>query len=137
MKRAVIFGVVLAAMMAVSFASANDDYLPTVVNGIVYMEDGQTPVSGVMVTATCNEIELSDETNDQGLFNIVFDGMDCMIGDEVTLGTGETAVTTTVKEGTNTVNLAFANIRVPEFGAIAGALAVLGAGAAYMRLRKK
>lgn len=137
MNGARIFGVVMVALMATSFAYAGVAILPTVVNGHVYMEDGQTTVPDVLVTASCNDVELSDTTNSQGLFNIVYDGEDCMIGDTVTVGVNGESKQTTVRPGTNEINLAYANIRVPEFGAIAGALAVLGAGAAYLRLRKK
>ena len=121
------------AAMVVQAASAP---LPTVVNGHVFANDGKTVMQGIEVNVACNGLLKSDLTNTQGLYQVVFEPEECALGDEITVNAGGSVYAGTLEKSTNTVNLIFFDIQIPEFGLAAALLAAAGGVAVYLKVRR-
>ncbi|MFH1134297.1 MAG: hypothetical protein V1735_07475 [Nanoarchaeota archaeon] len=131
-------GTLLATMLFLTVFSVSAT-LPTVVNGHVYAADGHTPVPNVDVAVTCPEDTINtlhDLTNAAGYYVVEFmEG--CNVGDTVEVCVGDICDSAEVSENIVIKNLVYINLSVPEFGAIAGAVAISGALLGFLLLRRK
>lgn len=110
--------------------------LPTIVNGHIYGPDGKTPVSGVEVEVTCNDIELHDTTNAAGFYVVEFlEG--CDTGSLVIVESNGHSDSGTVANRVLVKNLVYINLSVPEFGTIAAIIALVGSVAVFAVIRKR
>jgi hypothetical protein len=114
---------------------------PTLINGQVYSgADYDSPtVPDAQVDVTCNNFMLSDTTDGVGYYSVVFDAGNCPLGSNVSACVGDTCgqgmVQTCFDNQINIENIDIFN--VPEFGFIAGSMAIVGTLAGFMFLRKK
>ncbi|MFH1134298.1 MAG: hypothetical protein V1735_07480 [Nanoarchaeota archaeon] len=141
MEKIATLGLFMILALAAA-ASAYECEFGTIVNGIAYSGDNIStdPVPSVMVDVTCNSNIISDETNSEGYYAVFFGPYTCNQGDEVSACVGDICGYGVVEEclQPNELNILGIDIfGVPEFSVIAGSLALLGAGAGYMFLRKR
>lgn len=98
---------------------------------------------GASVIVSCNALSVPTTTDSNGDFSVPFDTDDCAVGDTVTVNAslnGESAsASQTVGNGAvvNFSVIRLAPIAVPEFGLITGIVSAVGAGGAYLGMRKK
>lgn len=146
MKKALIFGFMLVVMMVPAMAVVPG--YDTVVNGIVYSGDNidTDPVVGAEVTVTCEDggntwIE-TDTTIEDGYYHVEFMFPDCPLGSMVTAeacyGGNCGSASDYVIDNNEWVNILGLDIfGVPEFGAIAAGVALVGAAAGFFVLRRR
>ncbi len=143
MKKMLIAAIATLAVVVavpVSAFAANGEI--TVVSGTV--RAGGTPVSNADVDVSCNGHVQSDMTNGTGGYVVQFPAADCPTGATVTASatkggaTGNNSGTANQIGGTK-LNVAVVDVDValPEMGTIVGGIAALGAGAAFMVVRRK
>jgi hypothetical protein len=140
MKKLIPLGLLL--VLSIGIISAQECInIPTLVNGVVYSgNDINSPVvPDAQVDVTCNNNLLSDMTNAQGYYSVVYAPGECNIGSSVEACVGETCGQGIVQDCfDNPINILGIDIfNVPEFGLIAGVTAIAGALAGFMFLRKK
>ncbi len=125
---------VLALLLTMGFVAAT----PTIVNGHVYQQGTSTGVPDVLVTVTCDSlVPATDMTNSAGYYVVEF-LEDCDLGDSVTVCAGDG----NCEDGTiigipDWKNISYVNLEIPEFGLIAASVALAGAVAGFIFLRKK
>jgi len=118
---------------------------PTFINGIVYSGDASSPpVPGIMVDVTCLGNTLSDETDSNGWYNALFDPNSdpfytCPLGSNVTACVGDKCNWGIVQDCLdNQINIVGIDIfNIPEFGLLAGGIAVIGAVGGFFLLRRR
>jgi len=140
MNAKIITGIVIAVLALMTFVTATPVSLPTVIDGHVYSGESMftPPVQGVTVDVTCNDIVLSDDTDSDGYFRVLYSAGVCPFGSEVEACAGSSCDTREVMESTTRINLlGFKLFDVPEFGLIAAGLALGGAGIGYATLRRR
>jgi hypothetical protein len=143
MNKLIPFG--LLFVLSIAFIAADDDCtgIPTLINGVVYSGDNinTPPVPNVQVDVTCNGVEHSGMTDDPaGYYAVVFDPTEnCDIGMQVEACVGDTCNDGIIGDCfQNPMNVLGVDIfNVPEFGLIAGGVAITGAIAGFLFLRKK
>jgi len=134
-----LIGIVFAVIACMSFATATAE-LPTVIDGHVYSGDTMStpPVEGVTVEVTCEGNVVSDATDNEGYFRVLYNAGDCSLGSSATACAGSVCDTKTVMEHTSHINiLGFKLFDVPEFGLIAAGLALGGAGIGFATIRRR
>lgn len=119
---------------ALVFAAANT----TDVQGVVTVNN--KGIDGASVVVVCNNQNLVTTTDAQGSYVVHFDAIDCPIGSKATvvatqnkLGGVNTGLITS--SAPTTININIVNATVPEFGIIAGIVAVIIGGAAFFVIR--
>ena len=140
MNAKIITGIVIAVLALMSFVAAPTPSLPTVVDGHIYSGESMftPPVQGVTVEVDCNGTKLSDETDADGYFRVVYDNVVCPLGSEVEACAGSQCDTRTLIGATTRINLlGFKLFDVPEFSMIAAGLALGGASIGYAVLRRR
>ncbi len=111
---------------------------PTLVTGNVYDGD-MNPVSGIMVTATCNGNVENTITDGDGMYIVEYFNNPTVLCDEsdmVEVCSGEICETGEIVDMVFWKNIVVVNLEVPEFGAIGAAFALLGAGYIAHKRRK-
>ena len=129
----VAFAITIASLASV-FAAAN-----TIdVKGLITVNN--KVINGASVVVVCNSQNLVTTTNVQGSYTVHFDAIDCPVGSKATvvatqnkLGGVNTGLITS--SSPTTVNINIVNATVPEFGIIAGIVAVIAGGIAYLVIR--
>lgn len=122
-------------LLTMSFAAADT---PLLVNGHVYQQGTSIGVPNVNVTVTCNSVSLWDMTDAQGVYVVEFFS-GCGVGDTVNVCAGDNncETGTVISIPRFTKNIAYVNLEIPEFGLIAASVALAGAVAGFVFLRKK
>ncbi|TAL51916.1 MAG: hypothetical protein EPN86_05770 [Nanoarchaeota archaeon] len=140
--KAKMFGIVavLAILMSVAVLADVD------VHGIVYQSDNATSAGpGVEVTVECFNDETSvsnvTQTITDGSYDYLFNSSECGLGDTVVASVpgdeNSTLVTSNNFDGKLDLFIVPANLSIPEFSAIAASVALMGASAGYIALRKR
>jgi hypothetical protein len=117
--------------------------VPTMVNGQVFSGPDSTslPVAGVTVDVTCNGVTHSAETADpSGWYGVIFQIPDnCNIGMTATSCVGSNCEEAVIEDCfSNPINIVGIDIfNVPEFGLVAASVAMAGAVAGFIFLRRK
>jgi hypothetical protein len=132
---------ILAMVLVTSSVFALD----TMVQGKVYSGNSDlTPVVvGANVDVTCWHSDatktLSDTTNSEGYYEVLFDADDCQMGDDVQSCVGSVCSDKTkVQDELEQVNIVGVDIfNVPEFTAVAMGVALAGGILGFMYLRKR
>jgi len=137
------FSLALIAMAAAllvpvaSFAAAL-----TVINGQV--TNNGHGVSGAKVTIICDNNAKHTTTDPNGFYTVTFSAAKCPNGATAygTATKGKKGGDSQAKvkpffEGDTSLNIGVVNIALPEFGAIAGALALVGAAGAFLVTRRR
>lgn len=140
MNAKIITGIVIAVLTLMTFVTAPPVSLPSVIDGHVYSGESMftPPVQGVTVDVTCEGITLSDVTDAEGYFSVLYNASDCPLGSEVEACAGSQCDTKNLIGATTRINLlGFKLFDVPEFSVIAASLAFAGAGAGYLFMRKR
>ncbi|TAL58272.1 MAG: hypothetical protein EPN86_00470 [Nanoarchaeota archaeon] len=136
-----IFVLAIVALMALPFVLAvEESEKATVIDGYVFSGSSFStpPVAGQQVDVTCEEETDGVTTDSNGYFKAVFGIGDCSLGQNVTACAGENCQTVSLIASNARINiLEFKLFNVPEFGTIAASLAVAGAGAGYLALRRR
>ncbi|MFH1917477.1 MAG: hypothetical protein ABIJ21_09525 [Nanoarchaeota archaeon] len=144
-----ILGLALLVLMGMmtNVASAIDleemcEGAPTVVVGKVYSGNdiNSPPVPDVMVDVTCMGNVESDVTNDIGRYMVVFDGGECALYENVSACVGDICgygIVETCLEPNQLLILGVDIFNVPEFGIVAASVALAGAVAGFVFLRRK
>jgi len=121
----------MAFVLMVGFVSAAVD---TVVTGTVYDGDGNEVV-GADVSVDCNGNMKYDTSDSDGLYSVAYDLVDCAGGDYVevaaekdSVGSGSASgYVCDADEEECPFNVALIDVTIPEFGVLAGAVALIGA----------
>ncbi len=127
-------------VLPTAFAIVEVAELPTLVDGHVYTGANMftPPAVGAEVDVTCEGETDTVSTDDEGYFRALFAIGDCSLGEDVTVCSGSSCDTRTLIGQSARINLLGVKLfDVPEFGAIAATLAVAGAGAGYIALRRR
>lgn len=134
------FIVSMMFLMTVGFASAI--VFNTQVLGTVY--DGEGPVSGAAVNVTCNAIVKSTISDVDGTYLVTYPQEDCGFNTAVHVVatkddlTGEndglTCISSEICDG---IPVALVDVTIPEFGIIAGGIALIGALGIFIYKRKQ
>ncbi|TAL51917.1 MAG: hypothetical protein EPN86_05775 [Nanoarchaeota archaeon] len=135
-----VFVIAALALLVLPVAFAVDAVKPTVIDGFVFSGSSFStpPVAGVNVDVTCEDQTLPATTNSNGYFKVDFDAGDCSLGENVTVCAGENCQIEQLLATNARINIKeFKLFNVPEFGTIAASLAVAGAGAGYLALRRR
>ena len=149
MKKAfVLVMAVLLLITAISLVSAK-----TLVAGKIYNSDFTSIVEGAIVQVTCihNGVNSTNVTlsNSDGAYSAIFSEspMECTYNDTLSVhafkaGVGENTVSGIVSIDKDVigldVNIGIVNVPlIPEFGIIAGAIAVIGAVGIFFFVRRK
>lgn len=118
---------------------------PSSVAGVVYDMNNQ-PVPGAEVTVTCNELEQETVTLNDGSYAVQFtneynqDNQYCVEGDTVDVTAEKDEASGSSSGLVNNyifVRMAVVNVQIPEFSEITAGIALLGAGAVFLILRRK
>ena len=135
----VVMAVLLVSM--VSMVSAK-----TIVAGKIYNADFSAVVGGASVDVTCgatvnSTVSLSDGTYVASFASAECDNNDTVMIHAIKAGVGENTINGTVYDYSALIpslNLGIVNVPlVPEFGLIAGLIAVFGAVGAFFLIRRK
>lgn len=154
MKKLLGLFVLATMLLTIGFTSATPvcaTYETTFVSGtITDATNGNVPVSGADVTVTCNGVEKTTTSDVNGGYSVEYASSECDEGDEVSVSatydglSGNSDSVEWYSENTQVgclqliVNVACADVPlVPEFGAMIGALTVLGALGAFFIVRRK
>lgn len=145
-----LLGIVLIIGLAFAtsvYADFTDDCVqsgvPTMVNGQVFSGPDSTslPVPGVTVDVTCNGVTHSAVTADpSGWYGVIFQiNENCNIGMTAMSCVGTNCEEAEIKECfENPINIVGIDIfDVPEFGLVAASVAMAGAVAGFIFLRRK
>ena len=117
----------------------------TVISGTIYQANGITVVPNAAVTVTCTHASIdyvkTTTSNGVGSYGVVFPISQCAIGDNVKIeaekNSADGSNTGIVShEGTCLVNTSIINVSIPEFGVIAGCVALVGALGIFIYRRK-
>lgn len=140
----------LALIVGLMFAGASAAAVPpvecyeTYINGVVYSgaDLSTPPVPNVQVDVTCNGYTHSSMTADpSGYYGLIFsDAENCNVGEPVQACVGSvcnTKAVLTCLEANQLNVLAVDIFNVPEFGLVAASVALAGAVAGFVFLRKK
>jgi hypothetical protein len=136
MSKLAIFGMMF--LLTIGFVSAyNTQVLGTVTDG------ADNPVEGADVTVLCNDIPRYDVTDVNGNYLVSYPQGDCGFNTPVHVTatfedvTGENdGLTCVSKEECYGISVALVNVTVPEFGLIAGTVAMIGALGIFLYRRK-
>jgi len=121
----------------------------TIVTGKVYIEGTTTPVKGADVTVTCHHggqdiVKSSDPTSEHGYYAVFFDQeTECDHGDTVDVYAEKEGVGSGSRSGTvdddvlGDFDIAVICVSIPEFSAVAAGIALVGAIAGFIFLRKR
>jgi len=127
-------------ILLVFTASVSATENPTIVNGHVYADDAITPVSGIEVTVTCHDDGgdnvLTDETNGEGYYVVEFAPGLCSMGSTVDVEAAGVTTSATVENNIVIKNILYANLIIPEFSILAAGVTFVGAGLAYLFIRR-
>ncbi|MGV8172323.1 MAG: hypothetical protein ACP5OA_06550 [Candidatus Woesearchaeota archaeon] len=126
-----IFGLVLGVFVFALLVGMVSAVPMTVVYGQV-MDADNNPVAGVDVEVTCTHNSVDTlkivQTNDAGKYYAFFGSTECNNGDTAVAHTdGAEDLSGTVTDEKCRVGTLEMNLQIPEFGAIAGAVALVGA----------
>lgn len=142
MKYALMLTFLLAILVSSAvFAVVCDETKRTLITGMVYDEDTITGVAGTEVSVVCNQLTLTDTTDENGYYYVYYNNCDCPIGSNVVatateFGTSEE--NTVIASGANiNIGVAVIDVPVPEFSTIAAGIALVGAIAGFIFLRRK
>jgi len=138
----IIFAI-MALMVIGLVASVSAVITPAEVTGTIFQHDGVTPVDSATVTATCGAttpasvLSLSD-----GTYDVQFNSADCPFGASVSVTavkgseTGTATGTTCASVDDCPIPVALVDVSIPEFGIMAGAVALIGALGIFVYKRK-
>lgn len=132
-KIALVF---VALLFSMSFAFAAE----TVINGKVYSgNDINSPVVvGANVDVTCNETLLSSTTDDTGYYFVMYGDEICPMGSSAQACVGSVCNSGTVNDTLEQFNITGVDIfNVPEFSVITAMVALVGATAMFVVIRKR
>jgi hypothetical protein len=115
--------------------------LPTAISGTV-VDASNVAVNGASVAVTCTHLAVPTTktvtTNSLGVYNAYFSSTECNSGDTAVAHT-DGAADNTGKVDFNKncrINTLKLNLQIPEFGVIAGAVALVGALGIFVYRRK-
>ena len=128
----------IMALMILGLVVSVSAITPATVTGYVYGADHTTPVEGATVTATCNGHAATAVSSDaDGSYYVIFDSAVCGFNAPVTVtavkdgqngvGNGFTCALSENKDTDCEIPVALVDVSIPEFGVIAGAVALVGA----------
>jgi len=141
---------ILIAIMAVfvlALVGAVSATVPTltVISGTIYEADNSTVVPSAAVTVTCTHASVdyvrTTTSATSGSYGVVFPVSQCDVGDSVAVdavkdGADGSSTGTVDHKRTCLVNTGIINVSIPEFGVIAGAVALVGALGIFVYKRK-
>jgi hypothetical protein len=145
MKKILFAIMALFVLALVGTVSATVAPTLTVISGTVYEADNTTIVANAAVTVTCTHASVdyvrTATSAVSGSYGVVFPVSQCAVGDSVLVeavkGSADGSNTGTVDHtGRCLVNTGIINVSIPEFGVIAGAIALIGALGIFVYRRK-
>ncbi len=135
--------------LVLGMASVSATPLPSppssLVAGVVYDMDNQ-PVPGAEVTVTCNDIVKETVTLSDGSYAVKYfnfynqNEQYCVVGDTAYVLAEKDEASGSNSGSVNNfivVKMAVVNVQIPEFSEITAGIALLGAGAVFLILRRK
>ncbi len=141
-KKLLLAFAALAVVFAVPASSfAVDNPAVTQITGTV--SSAGSPVGGANVQVTCGSVSGNDTTDSEGVYLVTFAAADCPKGSTTTAaatkGDASGSNSGTANKITNKLNIALVDVdvAVPEMGTIVGGIAALGAGGAFLIIRKR
>jgi hypothetical protein len=144
MKNILFIAIAIVALAMVGAVSAVGPTL-TVISGTIYQADNTTVVPNAAVTVTCthNSIDYVRTTTSSGVgsYGVVFPVSQCTVSDSVLVeavsnGADGSNTGTVDHTGRCLVNTGIINVSIPEFGVVAGAVALVGALGIFVYRRK-
>ncbi len=108
----------------------------TIITGNV--SDHGHVVSGANVVVKCGSLERRTITDIHGEYSVVILSVDCPVGSHVQVSAsegGRSGTISTVVKLVNTINIAIANVGIPEFGVVSSILTA-GAGVGVIALHR-
>lgn len=137
----------IGAIAVMTMVMAGSVLADVTVHGIVKQADGTTDAgSGILVDVSCdNGADVTDTqgtTDSNSEYQVTFNSSTCGLGSTVTGSVPGSEVNKTVTQndaviGLDNLYLVDINLSVPEFSAIAASVALMGASAGYIALRKR
>jgi hypothetical protein len=140
-----IFGLVLGIFFLLMVGVVSAAPTLTVISGTIYQADMTTIVPNADVSVTCThgavQTVKTTTSNSLGSYGVVFPVGQCAVGDNVLVeaekNSADGSNTGTVSHtGTCLVNTSIINVSIPEFGVIAGSVALVGALGIFIYRRK-
>ena len=132
-----LIGIAAAALMPLAAMAAGSH---TDVSGVV--SNNGSPVKNATVMLHCNGTTKTVHTDKTGTYVASFNFKKCPTGSTITadaskggVGAGSTSGIATPQ--TARLNILLLNVAIPEYGTIAGILAVIGAGGALLVTRRR
>ena len=112
---------------------------PTIVSGMIYEVDFQTPVHGADVTVDCNG-NIKNTISVGGLYKVFFAKGLCFEDDTVYVTAVKDGVSGSnsglVRNFCSVVNIAIINVAIPEFGFLTGAFTLISSLGAFFVIKR-
>lgn len=141
----ILYAMIAMLLLGISLVSANGidcGTNPSAVTGTVYDQSHAT-VPEAHVTVQCNGEEATADTNSEGDYYVCFNAAECTYGDalyaeatKADVGSGYNDTETMCAENVCFIPIGLVDITIPEFGLIAGAVALVGALGIFLYRRK-
>ena len=140
----VLFLMVLAFLVISAFSFVSATTLETIIGGRVFNANDNSSISGANVTAICGATTLNTNTNNNGLYIVIFQKSNCTNGNSLNVTATNSGLTGSKIGIVNATAISYWDVEldfdiplIPEFGIIAGAIAVIGAVGIFFFVRKK
>jgi outer membrane receptor protein involved in Fe transport len=147
MRKVRVLTAALALAVAILPAASFAARAQTDINGVVTANG--SPVKNATVFVSCKDLANNQvttktvHTDATGAYLAVFNAKKCPIGSSVTvsatkkkIGSGSNTGSVS-SDNTDKLNVGIINVAIPEFGTIAGLLAVVGAGGVFLVTRRR
>jgi hypothetical protein len=140
MKKLLVAAATLAAAVMLPMAAMAAEGGNTIVDGTV--TNSGSPVNGANVTVTCNGHTQTATTNSLGAYLVVFSAADCPVAATANVSAAKSGAGSGSNSGpvgptdSAAINVGIVNVAIPEFGIVAGLLALLGAAGAFVVTRR-
>jgi hypothetical protein len=140
MKNAIL-GLIMLLILATSAMATVETCNTVIVAGKIYESDHITPVANATVDVYCRDNHKGPITSlSDGSYYTSYNCEQCALGDAVTVyafkGPASGNSVGTVYSWTPSIDVAVVNVSIPEFGVIAASVAMIGAFAGILVLRR-